>query len=115
MMLHAVKTKGVEKEFGPMEKLMKKLGFVRWSWDYHKVTYDLKYTLAGIDYYLRLSGSVINDKSLENPKALLTLGTPVFARHFYPHGLDNDALVPAELQAQVDEKLAELEKALHAS
>jgi hypothetical protein len=115
MMFHEIKTKGIEKEFGQLEKLMKKLGFVRWSWDYHKVTYDLKYTLDGVDYYLRLSGSVINDKSLENPKALLTIGTPVFARHFYPHGLDDAVLVPEGLRAEVHKKLAELEKALNAS
>lgn len=31
MIFNHIKTKGIKKEFGEMEKIMKKLGFVRWS------------------------------------------------------------------------------------
>jgi len=112
MIFQDAKTKGIKKEFRQLEALMKDLGFVRWSWDYGKATYDLKYTLDGVDYYLRLRGTVIGDKQLEHPKAVLELGTPVFVRHFFPHGLDDSVEVPEGLKEQVDAKLAELENAL---
>lgn len=112
MILNEAKTKGIKKEFGELEKLMKGLGFVRWSWDYRKATYDYRLSNDGVDYYLRLRGTVINDKALEHSKALLELETPVFVRHFFPHGLDENAEVPEALKDQVNEKLAELEKAL---
>jgi hypothetical protein len=112
MYFNEAKTKGIKKEFGELEKLMKSLGFIRWSWDYDKATYDLKYTLDGVDYFLRLPGKVVGDKQLEHPKALLQLGVPVFVRHFFPHGMDDTVEVPEGLKEQVNEKLAELEKAL---
>jgi hypothetical protein len=112
MIFYDSKTKGIKKEFGKMEKLMKKLGFVRWSWDYERVTYDYKLSANGVNYYLRLSGDVVNDKRLEHPKALLELGTPVFSRHFFPHGLDDTAEVPEELKEKVQQLLNDLEKAL---
>jgi hypothetical protein len=112
MILTDVKTKGIRKEFGELEKLMTDLGFIRWSWDYGKATYDLKYTLDGIDYYLRLTGRVVGDKKLEHKKALLELDHPKFVRHFFPHGLDENAEVPEGLKEEVNAKLAALEEAL---
>ncbi|TCS95031.1 YugN family protein [Hazenella coriacea] len=112
MIFNDVKTKGIKKEFGETEKIMKNLGFDR-SWDYNKATYDLKYTDNNkVDYYLRLRGTVVNDKQLEHPKALLEFGVPVFARHFFPHGLDESVEVPKSLKEKVEAKLVELEKAL---
>ncbi|WP_124728010.1 YugN family protein [Staphylospora marina] len=114
MIFTDVKTKGIRKEFGELERIMtKKLGFVRWSWDFGKVTYDLKYTLDGVDYYLRLSGRVVNEKRLENKKALVELDHPRFARHFFPHGLDETVEVPEGLSEDVKAKLTELENALN--
>lgn len=110
MILNDAKTIGVKKEFGELEQLMKGMGFVRWSWDYGKATYDYKMTLDGVDYYLCLRGVVVNNKRLEHPKALLKLEQPYFARHFFPHGLDKEAEVPAGLQDEVNAKLVELTK-----
>lgn len=112
MIFQETKTKGIQKEFGQLEKLMKQLEFIRWTWDYEKVTYEIKYTVNGVDYYLRLPGTVINNHMLEHPKALIELEHPTFVRHFFPHGLDSDAEVPDELKAQVEAKLAEVEKTL---
>ncbi|MXQ54439.1 YugN family protein [Shimazuella alba] len=108
------KTKGFKKEFKEIEQLMKKLGFTRWAWDYKKVTYDYKYTVDGVDYYLRLPCRVVNDKQLEHPKAIVETDIPVFARHFFPHGLDNDAAIPEKIQSDVIEKISEVEKNLSA-
>ncbi|MBD1370956.1 hypothetical protein IC620_01085 [Hazenella sp. IB182357] len=112
MILNEIKTKGIKKEFRETEKVLKSLGFVRWAWDYEKATYDYKYNHDGKEYYLRLRGTVINDKQLEHPKALLELGTPVFARHFFPHGLDDSVEIPKDLLTTVNEKLKEMEAAL---
>lgn len=113
MIFQDTKIKGIKKQFGLLEKTMKELGFVRWSWDYGQAIYDLKYTLEGVDYYLRIRGTVIGSKQLEHPKAELELGTPVFARHFFPHGLDDSVEVPEPLKEQIEAKLAEVEKALN--
>lgn len=104
--------KGKKEEFKPLDKLMKKLGFVRWTWDIHMVVYDKKYIAGDAVYHLRVPGKVVNDKHIEHPKALVQLQSPIFARHFFPHGLDNEAEVPAELSEQIEAKLAEVEKAL---
>jgi hypothetical protein len=110
MIFQNVKTKGVKRKFKELEEAMTKLGFVRWSWDYEKVTYDQKLHADGVDYYLRLRATVVGPKLLEHPEAVLELGTPVFARHFFPHGLDDSVEVPDALKETIDEKLAELEK-----
>lgn len=112
MFFHDSKTKGIKQEFKDLETIMLGLGFVRHSWDYNKATYDLKYTLDGVDYYLRLRGVVNNGKSLENPKAELKLDVPYFVRHLFPHGLDETVEIPAELEETVKSKVTELEKAL---
>lgn len=106
------KTKGIQKEFAELERIMKGLGFVRWSWDYEKVYYDYKYTTDGADYYLRLRADVVGDKYLEHPKALCQVDIPVFVRHFFPHGLDDEAEVPESIQEEVQAKIQEVEKAL---
>lgn len=112
MFFHDSKTKGIQKDFKELESIMSGLGFYRGCWDYTKATYDLKYTVDQIDYYLRLRAVVVNDKQLESPKARLQLDVPYFVRHFFPHGLDENAEVPAELTEAVQQKVAELEIAL---
>jgi hypothetical protein len=112
MIFHETKIKGIKKQFSELEKIMKGLGLVRWSWDYGKAIYDYKYTHEGVDYYLRFGGKVVNDKRLESPKAVLEMGDPVFVRHFFPHGLDENAEVPEALKEEVNRKIVEVEKAL---
>jgi hypothetical protein len=109
MIYKDAKTRGFKKEFREIEQLMKQLGYTRWAWDYKKVTYDYKFTVDGVDYYLRLLCRVVNDKQLENPKAIVETDIPVLARHLFPHGLDNDTEVPEAIQLEVSEKISELE------
>ena len=106
------KIKGKKQEFKPLDKLMKKLGFDRWTWDIHMVVYDKQYYNGEAEYHLRVPGKVINDKQIEHPKALVQLQSPIFSRHFFPHGLDNDVEVPEELREQIEAKLEEVRKAL---
>lgn len=111
MIFTDTKIQGKKQEFKPLEKTMKKLGFDRWTWDLHQVTYDKKYTIADVDYYLRIAGKVINEKHLEHPKAMIQLEAPIFARHFFPHGLDNEAEIPEELTEEIKDKLSKVEQA----
>lgn len=104
--------KGIKQEFRQLEKNLKKLGFSRWTWDLDMVIYDLKYHSEGIDYYLRIPGRVVNEKELEHPKAMVELESPIFARHFFPRGLDNDAEIPEDLSESIEAKLAEVHKTL---
>lgn len=103
---------GIKQEFRQLEKKLKKLGFSRWTWDLDMVIYDKKYHSNGIDYYLRIPGKVVNEKALEHPQAMVELESPIFARHFFPHGLDNDAEIPEDLSESVESKLAEVHKNL---
>ncbi|SDY28259.1 YugN family protein [Thermoactinomyces sp. DSM 45892] len=112
MFFHDSKTKGVQKDFKDLEAIMSGLGFFRGAWDYTKATYDIKYTVDEVDYYLRLRAVVVNKKQLENPKARLELDIPYFVRHFFPHGMDENSEIPAELTEEVNQKVAELEHAL---
>lgn len=112
MIFTDTKIQGIKKEFRSLEKIMKKHDFIRWTWDIHKVVYDKKYTSDGVDYYLRIPGKVVNEKQLEHPKALVQLEAPIFARHFFPHGLDNDTEVPEELKEEIQRELTEVQNAL---
>lgn len=112
MIFTNTKTQGITKKFKDLEQLMKSMDFVRWTWDYEKVVYDKKYVLGENTYYLRLQGNVINDKSLENPETLLELQQPVFAEHFFPHGLDESADIPEALTAEINHTIEKLEDTL---
>jgi hypothetical protein len=105
--------KGIRKDFGTLDKVIRGLGFDRWSWDYDKAVYDLKLEdpEKGTVYYLRIPAEVIQGR-LENPKTTVELGDPVFGRHLHPHGLDYEAAIPEPLEKTVKEKLDALKEAL---
>lgn len=111
MIFTDAKTKGIRKEFRELEKIMVGLGYDR-TWDYTKAIYDLKLTTHDAEYYLRLPCKVVSAKQLEHPKAILEVDLPIFTRHFFPHGLDHEVEVPAELKEVVQMKIAEIEEAL---
>ncbi|MEW9032034.1 MAG: YugN family protein [Planifilum fimeticola] len=113
MVLEDTGLNGIRKDFGTVDKVIRGLGFDRWSWDYDKAVYDLKLIdqEKGTVYYLRVPAEVIQGR-LENPKATVELGTPVFGRHLYPHGVDYEATIPESLEKTVKEKVDALKEAL---
>lgn len=111
MILENSGLKGVKKTFADVEQVLTGLGFIRWSWDYNKAIYDMKFADSGSNYYLRIRANVVEGK-LENPKAVVKLEQPVFARHIFPRGLDYDAAIPEKLQATIDKKLEEVKTQL---
>jgi hypothetical protein len=108
MVFTKTKIEGIQKEFKELETIMKDLHFLRWTWDYEKVVYDKKYMVGDNTYFLRLRADVVNDIPLEDPKALLELQQPVFAEHFFPHGLDNTVKVPEGLLEEIESILSEI-------
>lgn len=114
MIFNNVSTKGIRIRFKELEKLMRTLGFSRWSWDYHFVFYDYKYRdmQTGINYYLRLGGDVKNKPWLESSKAIVELDVPIFARHYFPHGIDPNVPLPDSIAKDVKAKVEELEDVL---
>ncbi|GGE19474.1 hypothetical protein GCM10011571_21760 [Marinithermofilum abyssi] len=111
MVLEDAGIKGIQKEFGSLEKEMKRLGFVRWAWDYDKASFDMKFEGKESDYYLRIQAHVIQGK-LENPKAVVEMDHPVFLRHIFPHGLDPDTEIPEEFKKTVDEVLGKVKETI---
>lgn len=107
-----VKIRGLQKEFGILEEKLKPLGFDRWSWDYDKLMYDFLYEIDGRNFYLRIPGRVVNDKQLENRKAVVRLMNPICVEHFFPHGIKELDEIPSSLQNKIEKKLQEVEEAL---
>ncbi|WP_054950254.1 YugN family protein [Numidum massiliense] len=98
----------IQATFGTLKPITMKLGFYP-SWDYHKVCFDLKLEDNGTDpeFYLRIPAKVV-EGSMENPKCVLELMTPVFALHYYPHGLDYEAEVPDYLRKKAEKTVKKL-------
>lgn len=85
MLLDESGLKGIRKDFGTLDKVIRGLGFDRWSWDYDKAVYDLKLEdpEKGTVYYLRIPAEVIQGR-LENPKTTVELGIRYSAVTFTP-------------------------------
>ncbi|GGA50047.1 hypothetical protein GCM10007416_24000 [Kroppenstedtia guangzhouensis] len=111
MVLEEAGLKGITKPFGEVEKTMNEAGFIRGgAWDYSKASFDLKLSTAENDYYLRIRAHVVQGR-LEKPQAVVKLENPVFYRHIFPHGLEEDS-IPEELQGRVDQALTYLNEHL---
>lgn len=95
--------------FEDIEHVMTSIGFVRGGWDYSHATYDYKMTdeKNKAVYYLRVR-SVVTEGKLEKKDAKLQLLTPTIERHYYPHGLDQEAVPPAPIQKTAEELMARL-------
>lgn len=108
MILENSGLEGIQNTFGTINQTMKRMGFYP-SWDYHKVTFDLKLEEKGVEpeFYLRIPARVV-EGSMDSPKCVLELGTPVIALHYYPHGLDYDAPVPEPLKKQTTDRVKRL-------
>ncbi|SFS66144.1 YugN family protein [Marininema halotolerans] len=111
MILADTGIKGIRGTFGDVEKTMLKAGFVRWSWDYGKANFDMKFSNEESDYYLRIQAHTTQG-ALENPKAKVVLDKPIFVRHIFPHGLDSSASIPEAFQEKIDKAIASIKEDL---
>ncbi|SDW70366.1 YugN-like family protein [Marininema mesophilum] len=111
MILTDTGIKGIRGTFGEVEKAMLKAGFVRWSWDYGKANFDMKFSNEESDYYLRIQVHVTQG-ALESPKARVELDKPIFVRHIFPHGLDDDTAIPEAFQEKIDTAIGAIKEDL---
>lgn len=104
---------GYENTFYAIDPVMKKCGFYP-SWDYHKVSYDIKLKEEGHapDYYVRIPCKVTG--TVEHPECELVLQSPITFKHYYPHGLNFDAEIPPALMKKAEKILASLQRKLAA-
>lgn len=96
---------------GELDPLMKRLGFVRWAWDYEHATYDYKIEEKKDVYYLRIRANAIEGK-LEDPDALLKLEEPYIGKHLFPHGLDYEAPIPDRVLSAAKQALSRLKHSI---
>lgn len=104
---------GLKSELNALDSITTALGFVRWQWEYDRATYDFKMVEASTnsDYYLRIDTRCIESK-LEKPYAVLELHQAYIGRATFPHGLDYNSPIPAEITALAAQKLDALKQLL---
>lgn len=104
---------GKQKTFAELEKVMKRLGFIRWSWDYDHATYDMRFD--DLDnkqtYYLRVRANCIQGR-LESPRAVLKLEDPSMGRHILHHGMDYEAEIPQKFVQTAEQVIGTLKEQL---
>lgn len=81
-------------------------GFVRWQWEYTRATYDAKIVdpNTNADYYVRIDARCIQGR-LEHPEAVLDIRHIYVGRGTFPHGLDYESPVPADVQKRAVQAL----------
>ena len=104
---------GLKSELSALDGISEALGFVRWQWEYDRATYDYKIVDAATnsDYYLRIDTRVIEGK-LEKPYSVLELHQAYIGRATFPHGLDYNSPIPAEVSKIAAAKLDALKQLL---
>lgn len=114
MLLENSGVEGIHNTFAAIDRPMKKLGFYP-SWDYHKVSYDIKLEENGHapEFYLRIPCTVVSG-SVEHPGCEIELRTPITFKHYYPHGINYDIEPPPELKKKAENLVAQVKKTLSA-
>lgn len=104
---------GLQSDLAHLDEVSEKLGFVRWQWEYYRATYDLKIIDAatGFEYFLRMPTRVIEGK-LENPDTILAIESVYIGRATFPHGLEYESPVPAQILSIANQKLKQLKDQL---
>ncbi|WP_438446730.1 YugN family protein [Gorillibacterium sp. sgz5001074] len=103
--------KGLKSDLAHLDEVAEGLGFVRWQWEYYRATYDYKLQSGSEEYFLRVNARVESGK-LESAYAVLVLDDVYIGKTSFPHGLDYEAAVPADVLQGAKSKLAELQQAL---
>lgn len=87
---------GKEAFLSDLDHVMEEVGFTRHAWDYNHATYDLKLQDKSAVYYVRVQANVVKGK-LENPHTLLKLEEPYVGKAVFPHGVEYESPVPANV------------------
>lgn len=103
--------KGLKIDLAHLDEVAHQLGFVRWQWEYHRATYDLKLEDGADTYYLRVNCRTESGK-LESPYAILVLEDVYMGKTSFPHGLDYTVPIPEPILNQANGKLEDLKLAI---
>jgi hypothetical protein len=103
----------MQTDFAHLEEVTKKLGFVRWQWEYTRATYDLKFEdkANNQEYFLRVNTRTESGK-LESPYAVLRVEDAYIGRATFPHGLDYESPIPEPIMKSAKQKLDQLQQQL---
>jgi hypothetical protein len=102
---------GLKSELNALDRISTALGFVRWQWEYDRATYDYKIEHKEGDFFLRIDSRCIQAK-LEKPHAVLELRQAYIGVATFPHGLDYNSPIPADVLAIAAKKLEALQQVL---
>ncbi len=67
-------------------------------WDYERITFDRKFIVDDVTYYLRLRATC-QTGDIGSSRAEVKLLVPLLGRHYYPHGITygDEEVFPAPL------------------
>ncbi|HEY4391459.1 MAG TPA: YugN family protein [Paenibacillus sp.] len=104
---------GLKSDLAYLDETAEKVGFIRWQWEYYRATYDYKIEFNNDDYYLRINTRAVEGK-LERPDAVLAIEAVYMGRATFPHGLEYESEIPAQVMKTANSKLTELKELLEA-
>ncbi|AZS14611.1 MULTISPECIES: YugN family protein [Paenibacillus] len=104
---------GLKSDLAYLDESAEKVGFIRWQWEYYRATYDYKIEFNNDDYYLRINTRAVEGK-LERPDAVLAIEAVYMGRATFPHGLEYESEIPAQVIKTANSKLTELKELLEA-
>ena len=102
---------GLQSDLAYLDESAEKVGFIRWQWEYYRATYDYKIEFNNDDYYLRINTRAVEGK-LERPDTVLAIEAVYMGRATFPHGLEYESEIPAQVIKTANSKLTELKKLL---
>lgn len=111
MIIEGTGLEGKEITLEQLDEIASELGFVRWSWDYKRATYDYKYEdqKSGHTFYLRVPVVCLKGEIEDEPnESLLQFHEPYIGRHLHPHGFDYDFNFPSTVLDNAKRKLKNL-------
>lgn len=104
---------GLKSDLAYLDESAEKVGFIRWQWEYYRATYDYKIEFEQDEYFLRINTRAIEGK-LERPDTVLAIEAVYMGRATFPHGLEYESEIPAQVMKTASTRLAELKQLLEA-
>lgn len=104
---------GLKSDLAYLDESAEKVGFIRWQWEYYRATYDYKIEFEQDEYFLRINTRAIEGK-LERPDTVLAIEAVYMGRATFPHGLEYESEVPAQVMKTASARLSELKQLLEA-
>lgn len=98
-----------------LNHFMEELGFIHWTWDYRRATYDYKFEDKKTRnvYYLRVPcKAIVGEIHDGHCESVVQMLHPYIGKHIYPHGFDYEFNFPQQILDYSEKKLAALSEKL---